>query len=86
MTRTAVIAGVGPGLGESLARKFAAEGCQVALFARSAGYIEELGLYGIANRAVFVIDEDAKVRYNWIADDPTNEPDYDEVLAAVRSV
>ncbi|ERG94294.1 SDR family NAD(P)-dependent oxidoreductase [Haloquadratum walsbyi] len=42
MTHTAVIAGVGPGLGESLARKFAAEGCQVALFARSAGYIEEL--------------------------------------------
>jgi NAD(P)-dependent dehydrogenase (short-subunit alcohol dehydrogenase family) len=42
MTRTAVIAGVGPGLGESLARKFASEGCQVALFARSAEYIEGL--------------------------------------------
>jgi len=42
MTRTAVIAGVGPGLGESLARKFAAEGCRVALFARSLDYIEEL--------------------------------------------
>ena len=42
MARTAVIAGVGPGLGESLARKFAAEGCQVALFARSADFIEEL--------------------------------------------
>ncbi|NHX35984.1 MULTISPECIES: SDR family NAD(P)-dependent oxidoreductase [Halolamina] len=42
MIRTVVVAGVGPGLGESLARKFAAEGCQVALFARSADYIEEL--------------------------------------------
>jgi short-subunit dehydrogenase len=42
MTRTAVIAGVGPGLGESLARKFASEGCQVALFARSEAYIEDL--------------------------------------------
>ena len=42
MARTAVIAGVGPGLGESLARKFAAEGCQVALFARSQDYIEDL--------------------------------------------
>ncbi|MFQ3284750.1 MAG: NAD(P)-dependent dehydrogenase (short-subunit alcohol dehydrogenase family) [Natronomonas sp.] len=42
MTHTAVIAGVGPGLGESLARRFAAEGCQVALFARSAAYLEEL--------------------------------------------
>ena len=42
MTRTAVIAGVGPGLGESLARTFAAEGCEVALFARSTEYIEDL--------------------------------------------
>jgi NAD(P)-dependent dehydrogenase (short-subunit alcohol dehydrogenase family) len=42
MTRTAVIAGVGPGLGESLARTFAAEGCRVALFARTESVIEEL--------------------------------------------
>ena len=42
MARTAVIAGVGPGLGESLARKFAAEGCRVALFARTADFVEEL--------------------------------------------
>jgi len=42
MSRTAVIAGVGPGLGESLARRFAAEGCRVALFARSAEYVEDL--------------------------------------------
>ncbi|GGL21605.1 short-chain dehydrogenase [Halarchaeum grantii] len=42
MTRTAVVAGVGPGLGASLARKFAREGCRVALFARSTDYIEDL--------------------------------------------
>jgi NAD(P)-dependent dehydrogenase (short-subunit alcohol dehydrogenase family) len=42
MARTAVVAGVGPGLGASLARKFAAEGCQVALFARSEAYITDL--------------------------------------------
>jgi NAD(P)-dependent dehydrogenase (short-subunit alcohol dehydrogenase family) len=42
MTRTVVIAGVGPGLGESLARKFATQGCRVALFARSRDYIEDL--------------------------------------------
>ncbi len=42
MTRTAIIAGVGPGLGESLARKFVAEDCQVGLFARSDDYLEEL--------------------------------------------
>ncbi|MFB6151891.1 MAG: SDR family NAD(P)-dependent oxidoreductase [Haloarculaceae archaeon] len=42
MARTAVIAGVGPGLGESLARKFAREGCNVGLLARSADYLEDL--------------------------------------------
>ncbi|MEF8869152.1 MAG: SDR family NAD(P)-dependent oxidoreductase [Haloarculaceae archaeon] len=42
MTRTAVVAGVGPGLGASLARRFDAEGCDVALFARSPGFIEGL--------------------------------------------
>lgn len=42
MPPTAVIAGVGPGLGESIARKFAAEGCEVGLLARSAEYLEEL--------------------------------------------
>ena len=42
MTRTAVIAGVGPGLGESLARRFATAGCRVGLFARSADYIDGL--------------------------------------------
>ena len=42
MTRTAVIAGVGPGLGASLAHRFAAEGCQVALLARSADYVADL--------------------------------------------
>lgn len=44
MPRTAVIAGVGQGLGASIARKFADEGCQVALLARSDGYIAELAL------------------------------------------
>lgn len=42
MSRTAVVAGVGPRLGESLARRFVTEGCDVALFARSADYLENL--------------------------------------------
>jgi len=42
VARTAVIAGVGPGLGESLARRFAEEGCEVGLFARSGEYVAEL--------------------------------------------
>jgi NAD(P)-dependent dehydrogenase (short-subunit alcohol dehydrogenase family) len=42
MARTAVIAGVGPGLGASIARKFVAEGCAVGLFARSSEFIDDL--------------------------------------------
>jgi peroxiredoxin len=47
--------------------------------------IGDLGLHGIANRAVFVLDEDDTVTYAWVADDPTNEPDYDAVLEAVQA-
>ena len=42
MQKTAVISGVGPGLGASLVRKFASEGYQVGLLARSSGYIQTL--------------------------------------------
>ncbi|RKD88649.1 peroxiredoxin [Halopiger aswanensis] len=48
--------------------------------------IPELGLHGIANRAVFILSEDGTIQYEWTADDPTNEPPYDEVLDAVESV
>jgi len=47
--------------------------------------IPELGLHGIANRAVFVVDENETIAYRWVADDPTNEPDYKELLDAVES-
>lgn len=47
--------------------------------------IPELGLYGIANRAVFVLDEDGTVTHSWVAEDPTNQPDYDELLEAVQA-
>ncbi|WP_436910025.1 redoxin domain-containing protein [Halosimplex marinum] len=47
--------------------------------------IPDLGLHGNANRAVFVLDDEGTVVYDWVADDPTNEPDYDAVLDAVES-
>jgi peroxiredoxin len=47
--------------------------------------IPDLGLHGIANRAVFVLDSDGTVTYSWVADDPTNEPDYDAILDAAES-
>jgi peroxiredoxin len=45
--------------------------------------LPDLGLHGIANRAVFVLDDDGTVTYRWLADDPTNEPDYGEILDAI---
>jgi peroxiredoxin len=47
--------------------------------------IPDLGLYGVANRATFVVDENGTVVHTWVADDPTNEPDYDELLDAVHA-
>ncbi|WP_067678580.1 SDR family NAD(P)-dependent oxidoreductase [Nocardia miyunensis] len=50
-TRTAVIIGVGPGLGMSMARRFGREGYRVALISRSdarhGGYLADLSALGI---------------------------------------
>ncbi len=48
--------------------------------------IPELGLFGIANRAVFILDDEGTITYSWVADDPTNEPPYEDVLDAVKAV
>ena len=42
-----------------------------------------IGYYGVAKRAVFVLDDDGTVTYAWESDDPGVEPDYEEVAAAV---
>ncbi len=42
MARTTVVAGVGPGLGAALVRKFSEDGGQVALLARSEDYLRTL--------------------------------------------
>lgn len=39
--------------------------------------------YTASQRAVFVVDKEGVVRYKWVADVPTNEPDYDEVQSEV---
>lgn len=43
------------------------------------------GVRNVAKRAVFVVDDDRTVTYAWVSDDASIEPDYDEVLDAVRS-
>jgi len=45
-----------------------------------------IGLHGIAKRAVFVIDPDGVVRHKQVLDDARNEPDYDQVFAAIQAL
>jgi peroxiredoxin len=47
-------------------------------------YEELLEFKGLAKRSVFVIDQDRIIRYKWVTDDPTQFPDLDEVLAALK--
>ncbi len=44
------------------------------------------GFWGMARRAVFVLDRQGVVRYAWVSDDPAVEPDIDAVLTAVRQL
>lgn len=43
-------------------------------------------LPGVAKRSVFVLDKDGKVRYRWVSDNPSVEPNYDEVTEAIRKI
>jgi len=43
---------------------------------------EDIGYYGLAKRAVFVVDGDREVTWTWVADDPGKEPDYEAVERA----
>ena len=47
---------------------------------------EIAGLRGVANRSVFVVDADGRVRYAWVSEDPHVLPPFDEVVAAVRAL
>ncbi|MEY7847875.1 redoxin domain-containing protein [Natrarchaeobius sp. A-rgal3] len=44
----------------------------------------DLGVYGVAKRSVFVVDDSGEVVYSWVSDDPGVEPEYAEVEAAVE--
>lgn len=44
---------------------------------------DDLGIYNVAQRSVFVIDQTQTVIYAWRADNPGIEPDYDAVLDAI---
>jgi peroxiredoxin len=40
--------------------------------------------YNAAKRSVFILDEDGKVIYRWISDNPSVEPQYDEIKEVLR--
>lgn len=48
--------------------------------------VAELGLYGVANRAVYVVDGDGVVQYAWEAESPEEEPDYEELVEAAEGL
>jgi peroxiredoxin len=35
--------------------------------------------YIAAKRSVFILDEAGSVRYRWVSEDPSKEPDYEEI-------
>jgi glutaredoxin-dependent peroxiredoxin len=41
------------------------------------------GYKGVSKRAAFVLDSKGILRYRWVTDSPSNEPPYDEIVAAV---
>lgn len=45
----------------------------------------DMELFDIADRAVFVIDEEQTVTYTWLADNPGQEPPYDDVIEATEA-
>jgi len=45
-----------------------------------------IGLKGLAKRAVFVIDADGIIRHRQVVEDARNEPDYDQVFAALAAL
>lgn len=54
-------------------------GVEMPNFARVEGYVA-------AKRSVFVVDRNGVIRYKWVSDDPTVEPNYAEVEAAIASI
>jgi len=45
-----------------------------------------LGYKGVAKRAVIVVDQQEKLRYRWVTDNPSEEPPYAEVVKAVQKL
>ncbi|MDJ0269413.1 MAG: peroxiredoxin [Aigarchaeota archaeon] len=42
--------------------------------------------YTAAKRAVFILDGEGVIKYKWVSDDPTKEPNYDEIISALSKL
>ncbi len=42
--------------------------------------------YTVAKRSIFVLDEEGFVRYVWISEDPSVEPNYEEIQRALEQI
>jgi peroxiredoxin len=45
----------------------------------------DMGYYGVAQRAVFVVDGSGEITYKWVADEPPQQPDFDAVQRAAEA-
>jgi peroxiredoxin len=54
-------------------------GLELADFAGLKGYI-------VAKRSIFILDKDGIVRYVWVSDNPTIEPNYGEIQKALEQI
>jgi len=51
------------------------------MLVQDGGYMD-----GRAYRAAFLVDTEMVIRYKWVPDDPSYEPDYDQLLAEIRKL
>ena len=42
--------------------------------------------YTAAKRSIFILDKNGVVRYKWISDDPTKEPNYEEIKSTLAKL
>jgi len=42
--------------------------------------------YKAAKRAIFIVNNDQKIKYKWVSDNPLIEPNYEEIRKAIGSV
>ena len=54
-------------------------GLESSDFAGLSGYV-------VAKRSIFILDKEGVVRYAWVSDNPTVEPNYEEIQKALKQI